>query len=209
VILTVPWIQTDAGRVPDLPDGVRSWTRVAHDDETITVRILDRQWVEEQRIREREADLTPLVSAARIATRQMLRGEELGPEEVAEVAGLFPAWEVGIVVSVGEVYRWDGVLYETIQAHTTQADWEPQNVPALFAVLWQPVGDEPYPRWVAPTGAHDAYQIGDRVIHPNAQDGGTDWVFESKIDANTTEPGTDGTFHRWWEPISRLDTFTG
>lgn len=28
-----------------------------------------------------------------------------------------------------------------------------------------------------------------------------DWIFESKIDANTTEPGTDGAFHRWWEPV--------
>jgi hypothetical protein len=39
------------------------------------------------------------------------------------------------------------------------------------------------------------------VTHPNAQDGGNVWLFRSKIPANTTEPGTDGTFHRWWEPV--------
>jgi|OM-RGC.v1.038361030 hypothetical protein len=30
---------------------------------------------------------------------------------------------------------------------------------------------------------------------------GTIWVWRSKIDANTTEPGQDGQFHRWWEPV--------
>jgi hypothetical protein len=39
------------------------------------------------------------------------------------------------------------------------------------------------------------------VKHPNAQDSNNVWKFRSKIPANDTEPGTDGTFHRWWEPV--------
>jgi len=42
------------------------------------------------------------------------------------------------------------------------------------------------------------------VSHPNAQDGGNVWRFRSKIPANTTEPGTDGTLHRYWEPVERV-----
>ena len=27
------------------------------------------------------------------------------------------------------------------------------------------------------------------------------WIYESAIDANTTEPGRDGTFDRYWTPV--------
>jgi hypothetical protein len=42
------------------------------------------------------------------------------------------------------------------------------------------------------------------VRHPNEQDSDNIWKFRSKIAANTTEPGKDGTFHRYWEPVERL-----
>jgi hypothetical protein len=51
------------------------------------------------------------------------------------------------------------------------------------------------------TGTAGSYNLNDEVTHPNAQDSGNVWLFRSKIPANTTEPGTDGTFHRWWEPV--------
>jgi hypothetical protein len=66
---------------------------------------------------------------------------------------------------------------------------------------WREVVAEGFPAWVQPTGAHDAYAIGDKVQHPRPQSSGAAWVFESKIAANTTEPGTDGTFDRWWTPV--------
>lgn len=63
--------------------------------------------------------------------------------------------------------------------------------------------DGPQP-WVPPTSAADAYAVGAEVTHPNAQDGGALWLFRSAIAANTTEPGTDGSFHRWWTPIEPI-----
>ena len=41
-----------------------------------------------------------------------------------------------------------------------------------------------YPVWKQPTGAHDAYQIGDRVHFPDADSP----VYESLINANTWSP---------------------
>lgn len=55
--------------------------------------------------------------------------------------------------------------------------------------------------WVQPIGSEDSYQIGNRVTHDNLNDGGNIWIYESKINANTTQPGRDGTLDRWWEPI--------
>lgn len=43
---------------------------------------------------------------------------------------------------------------------------------------------EEIPVWVQPTGAHDAYQIGDRVHYP----GETDQVYESLINGNVWSP---------------------
>ena len=40
------------------------------------------------------------------------------------------------------------------------------------------------PVWVQPTGAHDAYNKGDKVHYPSA----TDPVYESLIDANVYSP---------------------
>ena len=42
-----------------------------------------------------------------------------------------------------------------------------------------------YPEWVQPTGAHDAYNIGDKVTH-----NGKTWV--SDVDNNVWEPGVYG-----------------
>jgi hypothetical protein len=44
-------------------------------------------------------------------------------------------WAPGISVTVGEEYAYDGTTYRVVQGHTTQAGWEPPNVPALWAVV--------------------------------------------------------------------------
>lgn len=89
-------------------------------------------------------------------------------------------------------------LYKVVQAHTSQPNWNPISVPALFTRVQ--LGDTILD-WVQPTGAQDDYQIGDQVYHDNPNDGGTIWLYESNINANTQEPGRDGTFDRWWQPI--------
>ncbi len=48
------------------------------------------------------------------------------------------------------------------------------------------------------------YDEGEEVTHDNPQDGGNIWLYRSKIDANTTEPGRDGEFDRYWEPIEAV-----
>lgn len=44
-------------------------------------------------------------------------------------------WQAGISVSIDDEYWYpdtNGTLYRVIQSHTTQAGWEPPNVPALW-----------------------------------------------------------------------------
>lgn len=49
-----------------------------------------------------------------------------------------PVWGPGLAVQRGDQYRYepDGRVYEVLQAHTTQVDWTPPAVPAL----WKEVG---------------------------------------------------------------------
>ena len=74
---------------------------------------------------------------------------------------LFPAWVVGKAYAVNDRVQYNGTLYKCIQAHTSQPDWMPSATPAL----WKTVSVDEYPEWVQPTGAHDAYNIGDKVTY--------------------------------------------
>ena len=72
-------------------------------------------------------------------------------------------------------------LYKCIQAHTSQADWDPENAVSL----WTHTSVEEWPEWIQPTGAQDAYNKGDKVIY-----NGTKYV--SDVDANVWAPGVYG-----------------
>jgi hypothetical protein len=43
-------------------------------------------------------------------------------------------WIAGEAVTAGDVRLYQGTAYVCLQGHTTQAGWEPPNVPALWAV---------------------------------------------------------------------------
>lgn len=74
---------------------------------------------------------------------------------------LFPMWAIGRAYATGDRVQHGGTLYKCVQAHTSQADWTPDATPALWVV----VSIEEYPEWVQPTGAHDAYNTGDKVSY--------------------------------------------
>ena len=114
----------------------------------------------------------------------------LSDTEALEAVALFPAWAVGVAYAKDERVQYDGKLYKVVQAHTSQADWTPPTVPALFTEVAKP-GEIPV--WKQPTGAQDAYNKGDKVHYPTADD----TVYESIVDANVWSPDTYG-----WEVVS-------
>ena len=102
-------------------------------------------------------------------------------DKITEVKS-YKEWQVKLAVKVGEVYlyRTNGNLYKVIQAHTTQSDWTPDKTPALWLKFHDPSSGT-YPAWVQPTGAHNAYNIGDKVTFNGR-------LWESKINANVWSP---------------------
>lgn len=105
----------------------------------------------------------------------------LDDEQAESVTELFHQWESGTVYVAGDRRQYDGLLYRCVQSHTSQDDWTPPQVPAL----WVRTSTEEWPEWIQPTGAHDAYNIDDKVTHNTKH-----WI--SIIDANIWEPGVYG-----------------
>jgi hypothetical protein len=44
-------------------------------------------------------------------------------------------WQSGVSYSVGDQVVYNSIMYECLQAHTSQLGWEPPNVPALWSEL--------------------------------------------------------------------------
>lgn len=123
------------------------------------------------------------------AVQLTLLGQELDDSEAMEVADLYPAWEPGKSYAVGVILRYgvntDGEtqLYRVAQAHASQGDWLPDQIPALYTKVG--FADDGTPIWTQPLGAHDAYAKGDKVRHNDKT-----WV--SDVDGNVWEPGVYG-----------------
>lgn len=64
---------------------------------------------------------------------------DLSPSEALQVKDRYPEWETGINVKTGERYRVEDVLWECIQAHTTQDNWKPSMATAS---LWKTVDED-------------------------------------------------------------------
>lgn len=112
------------------------------------------------------------------ATRKLIRVDELTEDELTEMVDLYDKYEIDKAYKIDEVFMYDGKLYKVIQAHRSQENWLPSELPALYLNL---LPDNIIPEWKQPSGSHDAYKIGDKVIFDSK-------VYESLINGNTWSP---------------------
>lgn len=77
-----------------------------------------------------------LVELAKSLRAQLEAAAQYLPEEKAlENRNLYPVWKPGMGVEAGRKYRYGGGLFRCVTAHTTQGDWTPDKVPALWEVI--------------------------------------------------------------------------
>ena len=125
-----------------------------------------------------------------------LFSQTLTDEMAMEVAIVYPPYKIGVAYKANEMFTYrlnevgDPQLYRVVQDHTSQADWTPDTLPALYT----PIGlnEQGYPVWSQPTGGHDAYNIGD-IVDFN----GT--LYKSLIDGNVHSPEA---YPQGWEVYS-------
>lgn len=106
--------------------------------------------------------------------------DEITATEHLEV---FAQWEPNIAYTVGNLRAYQNKLYKCLQAHTSQENWTPDSVPALWKEAGNPMDE--WPQWSQPIGAADAYMKGDKVSYEDKH-----WV--SDIDSNVWAPTTYG-----------------
>ena len=116
----------------------------------------------------------------------------LSDEDALEAVELFDRWAAGVDYAADVRVRHEDKLYRCVQAHTSQAGWEPPNVPALWTEVAQP-GEIPV--WKQPSGAQDAYHKGERVWYPDKDT----TIYESLIDANIWSPEA---YPQGWEEVN-------
>lgn len=130
-----------------------------------------------------ESRLAVQTAATEVAFVTLAEGGSIDAVTAGEHRELFAPWEAGVAYAVGQYRNSREKLYRCVQPHTSQAGWEPENAPALWAVAADPA--EAWPAWSQPTGAHDAYSAGDKVSR-----NGKRWT--SDVDGNVWEPGVYG-----------------
>ena len=119
--------------------------------------------------------------------REMLHkaSASLDDTDALEAIELFAPWAADKDYAADVRVRYGDKLYRCVQAHHSQTDWTPDATTALWTEVAKP-GEIPV--WRQPTGAQDAYMIGDKVHYPTADDP----VYVSTVDNNVWEPGVYG-----------------
>lgn len=128
-----------------------------------------------------------------IATRKLIRVDELTEEELGEMVDLYESWEdyIGLFILKDKVVKYKGKLYKVIKGLDVLEIYPPNIVPSEYVPL---MPENVIPEWVQPTGAHDSYSVGDKAIYD-----GDVWI--SKINGNTTVPNGDVPHNRYWELV--------
>ena len=119
----------------------------------------------------------------------------LSDEQALQVPLMFPKWQSDKAYAVGERVLYLGVLYKVLQAHTSQAGWEPDIAPSLFAknlIVKDENGEQvDIPEWEQPDSTNP-YMTGDKVRFEGK-------VYQSLIDNNVWSP-TD--YPQGWEEVN-------
>ena len=135
------------------------------------------------RVQELSAASSPqLMSLAGIVAPAM--APSMTDEQALAVSDFFPEYAVGVDYEQGDVFRHDDRLFRVAQPHTSQEQWVPGEAGTESLYTEIEVAEDGVDVWRQPTGAHDAYGVGDKVHYPD-EDGP---VYVSTIDGNTWSP---------------------
>lgn len=96
----------------------------------------------------------------------------------------YPEWSAGQAYTAGYKVQYGGKLWRCVQAHTSQADWNPVDAPSLWAEVLAGQDGTAIGEWVQPDSTNP-YMRGDKVNYKGK-------LYESEVDNNVWEPGVYG-----------------
>lgn len=112
-------------------------------------------------------------------------------------------YQVDKLYKVGDTFKYNGVVYAVVQEHTSMEHWNPETTLSLYKVLNSTVEADTevvIAEFKQPTGTHDAYQLGDKVLFNGR-------VYESiHPTANTWSPTA---YPQAWKDLGLIEDYQG
>lgn len=142
------------------------------------------------------------------------------PAEINENQIVVRSWKPDTYI-IGDVRNYHNVPYKCVQAHdsTANADWTPEATPALWMQYHGTTLESARP-WVAPTGAHDMYKVGEYMIYTDGKtykclsdttysptDYAQAWEVQGGTSSGETGGGGDATIAAWVQPTGAQDAY--
>ena len=132
---------------------------------------------------ERSRPLTMEEVSQMIITKQ-INGLTVDDNTALRMSEFYPEWAAGQAYAAGYKVQYGGKLYKCIQAHTSQAGWEPENAASLWTEVLAGQDGTAIGEWVQPDSTNP-YMRGDKVNYKGK-------LYESEVDNNVWEPGVYG-----------------
>lgn len=133
------------------------------------------------------------------AFETLVLSKDLSKEQKENILKQYKPYQVGKSYEENEKFTYKDKVYEVIQAHTSQTTWLPDSTPALYkeylnVKIQNQDGSttEVVKEFKQPTGAHDAYKKGDKVLFNGK-------IYKSLIDNNTYSPAD---YAQGWEEVT-------
>lgn len=118
--------------------------------------------LEKQREAAREARLAPFKALRQrmdAGLRYAVANDGVTDEELLTMSAATPEWKPGMTLAVGDTVMHGGSMFVVVQAHTTQAGWEPGTATqSLFRRVQQEGSTEWQPDTDYATGAECTYE---------------------------------------------------
>ena len=112
--------------------------------------------------------------------------DELTEEELSGMIDLYPEIEMNVeykpFAETGQIYRWNGNLYKIVQKHTTQPDYNLDELPALYTKV---VPKNIIRKIPDPITVGEAFVKGEKGIWVDGK------IYESTLDKPNTWTPTD------------------
>ena len=116
--------------------------------------------------------------------RQQINGLAVDDNTALRMVEFYPEWATDTAYAAGYKVQYGGKLWRCLQAHTSQADWNPVDAPSLWAEVLAGQDGTAIGEWVQPDST-TPYMRGDKVNYKGK-------LYESEVDNNVWEPGVYG-----------------
>jgi len=118
--------------------------------------------LEKQREAAKEARLAPFKALRQrmdAGLRYAVANDGVTDEELLSMSAATPEWKPGLSLAVGDTIMYGGSMFVVVQAHTTQAGWEPGTATQALYRRVQPEGSTEWqPDTDYATGAECTYE---------------------------------------------------